>query len=155
MNTVRAESALASDWIVLPSGPEEAIYRARRLGTFVTNGCPRIVAKFISLKIKNSILSKIFKLEGTRITSQEYHCKATRLSLKKLLNFGKASGKKFNFRYNKLFFSNKCYAYYAPTDSMYEFELPNARSDIVGENSGQGSASDAERLLTMISSPPS
>lgn len=135
--------------------PEEAISKAHRLGTFVVNKCRPIVVKFISLKIKDNILSQRSKLKGTRISLQEDLCKATRLSRKKLSEFGKASGKKYNLRYNKLFIDNKCYAYYAQTDSVCEVELPNARSGTDAENVGQANDNGAEHSPPLIPSPPS
>ncbi|XP_077532471.1 uncharacterized protein LOC144144851 [Haemaphysalis longicornis] len=115
--------------------PADGISRAHRLGSFVEKKCRPIIVKFASAKTKDRILSQRAKLKGTCITIQEDFCKATRYSRKKLHDFGKATGKQYSLRYNKLYVGKQCYTYCSVTDSVYEigtYSAPLSTDDTAG-----------------------
>lgn len=119
--------------------PSEGISRAHRLGSFVPNKCRPVIVKFTFFKVKETILSRRAKLKGTNISLQEDYCKGTRLSRKKLLDFGKESGHTYSLRYNKLYADKKCYIYCRETDSVCEVEsyIPPSAEATTSQSSGR------------------
>ncbi|XP_077492267.1 uncharacterized protein LOC144103419 [Amblyomma americanum] len=107
---------------------DEGIARAHRLGAFVQKKCRPIVVKFASFKVKDSIWAQRTKLKNSGVSMQEDFCRATRLSRKKLMDYGKASGHKYNLRYNRLYVNKKCYVYSADTDAVCEVEAPSGNA---------------------------
>ncbi|XP_070384743.1 uncharacterized protein [Dermacentor albipictus] len=100
------------------------VERAHRLGAYVANKTRPIIVKFSSFKTKESILSQKSKLKSTGVSISEDFCRATRLTRKKLLEFGKSSGQPFSLRFNKLVINNKAYIYSAVTDTVCELVSP-------------------------------
>nr|XP_054917232.1 uncharacterized protein LOC126544205 [Dermacentor andersoni] len=100
------------------------VERAHRLGAYVANKTRPIIVKFSSFKTKESILSQKPKLKSTGVSIGEDFCRATRLTRKKLLEFGKSSGQPFSLRFNKVVISNKAYIYSAVTDTVCELVSP-------------------------------
>lgn len=88
---------------------DDAISRAHRLGSFVTDKCRPVVVRFASFKVKDTIFSQKAKLRGTNINSDEVFCKATRTARKKLTDFGKASSQKYSVKCNKVVINKKSY----------------------------------------------
>lgn len=97
---------------------DDAISRAHRLGSFVTDKCRPVVVRFASFKVKDTIFSQKSKLRGTNININEDFCKATRTARKKLTDFGKASGQKYSVKYNKVVINKKSYVYCPVTDRV-------------------------------------
>ncbi|XP_075534599.1 uncharacterized protein LOC142568604 [Dermacentor variabilis] len=96
------------------------VERAHRLGAYTRP----IIVKFSSFKTKENILSQKSKLKSTGVSISEDFCRATRLTRKKLLEFGKSSGQPFSLRFNKLVINNKAYIYSAVTDTVCELVSP-------------------------------
>lgn len=73
---------------------QSTIARAHSLGTFAPKKNRPIIVKFADLreKTKDKILSKKAMLKGTSVSLSEDFCRSTRLTRKKLIEFGKASG---------------------------------------------------------------
>ncbi|KAH9384096.1 hypothetical protein HPB48_026078 [Haemaphysalis longicornis] len=131
---------------------DEGIARAHRLGGFVVNKCRPVVVNFAAFKTRDKFLSQRSKLKGSGVTLQEDFCKSTRLSRKKLLEFGNACGQKFNLKYNKLHINKRCYVYVAPTDSVCEvtpLNMPGTTADIAF------SSATGDDACTSAAVPPS
>ncbi|XP_040360436.1 uncharacterized protein LOC121048313 [Ixodes scapularis] len=122
----------------------EAISRAHRLGSYIPNNCRPIITKFSSSKSKDCVLFKRPKFRGSGISVGEDFCRATRLSRKNLVEFGKASGQRFSLRLNKLHVNNKSYVYCPATDSVCE----------VDSNEPHVPISDTTTPSTSIARPP-
>ncbi|XP_075534317.1 uncharacterized protein LOC142568133 [Dermacentor variabilis] len=117
---------------------DEAISRAHRLGTYAVNKHRPIIVKFSSSKLKQKVFTERKKFKGSGISVSEDFCRATHLSQKKLIEFGKASGQKYVLRLNRLQIDKKTYVYCPVTDRVCEIHtnelrstnsVPNAPSD--------------------------
>lgn len=108
---------------------ESAIARAHRLGTFARNKNRPIIVKFACFKTKDKILSQKSMLKGTRVSLSGDFCRSIRLTRKKLIEFGKASGEAFSLSFNKLVMSKdkKTYVYCSATDTICEIVPPLTR----------------------------
>ncbi|XP_070384887.1 uncharacterized protein [Dermacentor albipictus] len=117
---------------------DEAISCAHRLGSYAVNKHRPIIVKFSSSKLKQKVFTERKKFKGSGISVSEDFCRATRLSQKKLIEFGKASGQKYALRLNRLQIDKKTYVYCPVTDRVCEIHtnelrstnsVPNAPSD--------------------------
>lgn len=85
--------------------PDSVISRAHRIGTFAQNRNRPIIMKFACFKTKDKILSQKAMLKGTRVFLGKDFCRSTRLTRKKLIKFGKASGPAYSLHFNKFVMS--------------------------------------------------
>ncbi|XP_065296644.2 uncharacterized protein [Dermacentor albipictus] len=107
---------------------DEAISRAHRLGSYAVNKHRPIIVKFSSSKLKQKVFTERKKFKGSGISVSEDFCRATRLSQKKLIEFGKASGQKYALRLNRLEIDKKTYIYCPVTDRVCEIHTNELRS---------------------------
>ncbi|XP_077558553.1 uncharacterized protein LOC144174022 [Haemaphysalis longicornis] len=107
---------------------DEAISRAHRLGSFTVNKHRPIMVKVSSSKHKQKVFAERKKFKGTGVSVSEDFCRATCLSHKKLIEFGKASGQKYLLRLNHLLIGKKTYMYCAVTDRVCEIQTSEPRA---------------------------
>lgn len=107
---------------------DEAISRAHRLGSFTVNKHRPIIVKFSSSKHKQKVFTERKKLKGSGVSVSEDFCRSTRLSHKKLIEFGKASGQKYALRLNDLKIGKKTYIYCPVTDRVCELQTDDPRA---------------------------
>lgn len=118
---------------------EEAISRAHRLGSFVTDKCRPVIVRFTSFKTKDTIFFQKAKLRSTNISISEDFCKATRTARKKLIEFGKASGEQFSLKYNKVVINKKNYVYCSVTDSVLAIDPVDNKNESESNTHHSGS----------------
>ncbi|XP_070389694.1 uncharacterized protein [Dermacentor albipictus] len=122
---------------------DDRISRAHRLGRFIPNKSRPIIVRFLSSKLRETILSSKSKLKTTGVSVSEDFCKATRAVRTKLYDFGKESGQFFTVKYNKLYINKKCYIYSPENDSVCELHLGNVPCTVELSSTATNHHSDA------------
>ncbi|XP_042148309.1 uncharacterized protein LOC121837048 [Ixodes scapularis] len=95
------------------------IERAHRLGAFDPQKCRPIIVKFSSFKDKDSVLSSVHKLKGTRVAISEDFPISVRLA-RRHVDFARPIGTPYRLRHDKLFINDKCYVFDAALGAVKE-----------------------------------
>ncbi|CAN7942626.1 unnamed protein product, partial [Ixodes hexagonus] len=98
----------------------DAIERAHRLGRYRTGADRPIIAHFENFKYKEAVLSRAFKLKGTRTSISEDFSQRVINIRKQLIGFAKSKNAKFSLRYDKLLMNGACFVIDDTTSSVRE-----------------------------------